>query len=347
MNKIWCEVDKSTLKQNIQNIKKIIPNKKVIAVLKANAYGLGAKGVANVISKDVDMFAVSNLNEYKSLNTEKDVLLMSPLCSIDDFECNNKNLILSISNENTIDKIDKKIPYRVHLFVDTESYRMGIPISRLDCVINKIKSEFPLIAIEGIYTHFHNCSDENSTMQQILSFKNATYKYKDKLMIHCLASSSILNKQLREACNFTSAYRVGNLLYGFMGKNMCMKPCYKFKARVLHIESVKKDEFVGFGANYYKMKKDTIVGIIEAGSFYNVGCSRDSNKNIFIDTAKSIKQSIKRPTYVSHKGKKIDIIGNINMNSTVIDLTHNPNINVVNLHMSPVLADSSIEKIYI
>jgi len=350
MTKIWCEINTKHLEDNILTIKKHIGDKKLISVLKANAYGLGVREVSTIIDNYTDMYAVSNIHEYEMLNTNKDVLIMSPLCSIEDFMFakNKKNLILSIDNENILRELDQTTKYRVHICVDTTNHRVGVGLDKLKDLIDCIESKYKNITIEGIYTHFHNCSNIEETKEQIISFKNTvTLLQKNNYIIHCVASSVACNQYLLDMCSFSNACRIGNMLYGFAGNKIGTKKVHNFYAKIIQKHSIKKGELIGFGASYEKADKDMIIGIIETGNFYGLGSVRESIENPFISAAKSLKYNIKGISYIKIKNSKKDIkiIGFVNMNSLILDITDIPDENIVELLMSPILADSGIHKI--
>lgn len=352
MTKIWCEINKKNLEDNILTIKKHIGDKKIISVLKANAYGLGISEVSSIIDKHTDMYAVSNTQEYKALNTNKDVLIMSPLCSVEDFifAKDKTNLILSIDNENILRELDKNTKYRVHICVDTTNHRVGVSLGKLKGLIECIESKYKNIKIEGIYTHFHNCSNIEETKEQIISFKNTiTLLQKNNYIIHCITSSVACNQTLLDMCSFTNASRIGNMLYGFAGNKIGTKKVHNFYAKILQKHEVKKGELIGFGASYEKADRNMIVGIIEAGNFYGLGSVREYIENPIITAAKSLKHNIKGISYVKTKEhkKEVKIIGFVNMNSLILDITKTPDESIVELSMSPILADSSIHKICI
>lgn len=351
MSKIWCEINKDCLNNNIKKIKELVPKKRMISVLKSNAYGLGIEGISEIIDSNTDMYAVSNIMEYEKIKTSKDILIMSPLCSIEDFNYakDKSNLILTIDNENILSSIDKTIKYRVHICVDTTNHRVGIPINILHRLIEDIETNYSNIKIEGIYTHFHNCKNKEETIQQIKSFESTVKEYQDRnYIVHCIASAIMLDKKLLDLCNFTNAVRVGNLIYGFVGVNIGMKKVFAFKAKIIQKHVAVKGSLIGFGASYHKAKKDTTIGIIEAGHYYGIGCVRETIDNPIKSLVKSIRNYIKGICYTyEERSKGINIIGRVNMNSILLDITESPDIEVVDLNMSPILADGCIEKKYI
>ena len=67
-NHIWAEINLDAIKNNLQEAKKLAGNSKIIAVVKANAYGHGATEIAKaLIDSDVEFLAVSSLREALEL----------------------------------------------------------------------------------------------------------------------------------------------------------------------------------------------------------------------------------------------------------------------------------------
>ncbi len=97
------------IENNINVIRDLIQNKKLIAVIKGDAYGLGSKKIAEFIEDKVDIIAVGNIDESLCLdNINKDILILSPLCTKDDFKDERDNLILTLDNEEILNELDKE-----------------------------------------------------------------------------------------------------------------------------------------------------------------------------------------------------------------------------------------------
>ncbi|MBR3891353.1 MAG: alanine racemase [Bacilli bacterium] len=191
-------------------------NKKIIAVVKNNAYGHGVKEVSNVIDEKVNMYAVSNLKEARELKeyTSKDILILD---RIDDLEDIDKNLIVTIISIKHLKKmiaLNKSI--RIHLKVNVAMKRKGILLEEVNEAITLIK-ESKLI-LEGIYTHYSTYKLKIVKKE----FKLFKESLKDiditDLLIH--ASSSISSLNLKE--NFTNCIRVGIGMYGLKKLDKCM-----------------------------------------------------------------------------------------------------------------------------
>lgn len=338
----FCEIYLDKIDHNINKVKELAGNKKVIGVIKANAYGLGSKNIARFIKDKVDILAVGEFKDAIDI-MDKDVLLLSPLSQGEVFKSPRENLIFTLDNEGALNYIDSEKKYRVQIYVDTGMNRMGIKPQHLEGFIEKIEKNYPNVKIEGIYTHLHKCADVEYTLKQIKLFKKFTEGYREKYeYIHCLASSGINNSKLREAAAFTTAVRAGNIMYGYIGLGNGFKKTFDYYATVEATYKVKAGESIGYGG-LYKAKKDMEIGIIPVGNIHGLGIAREIRKNFIYDVVRAAIRSFKERPIIFNKGRAIEIIGKPNMNITIINFEGSKLEDKFKLEMSPIIADSFIE----
>lgn len=346
MKNFWCEVYLDKLYNNLKIIREMAEDKKVIAVVKGNAYGLGLKEISMAIEDKVDYFAVADMDEAKSLNTEKEVLLLSPLISKEDFNTELKNIIFTIDNKAIIKDIPTELEAKVHIYIDTGMNRMGVRGEELGEVIQEIENNLPNIKIDGVYTHLHKTSDVKYTLKQIERFKSYIEPYKSKFsMIHCLNSSGFINDDIRKACEFTNAVRAGNIIYGYDGTGKGLARIYNYYAKPVNICEVKKGETVGYGG-LFKARKAMKIGILGFGNIEHFGFNKEQKKNIFIDMLKAAYNSIKFRPVIFAGNRGIKVLGRPNMNITIIDMEGISKDELLRVEISPILADSRVKKVY-
>ena len=342
-----CEVYLNRLESNIKKIKQMINNKKIIGVIKGDAYGLGIDDIASFIEDKVDIIAVADIEEANKVSNEKDVLILSPLCQENCFENNRENLILTIDNEDILNSIKKEEKYRVHIYLDTGMDRMGIKPNRLDEFMIKVKNEYPNVKIEGLYTHLHKTADEEYTIKQIALFKNTVEKYKKEIpLIHCLASSGIINDRLKNAAEFTTAVRAGNILYGYIGLSKGLQQVFDYYAKAISTYKVKKGETVGYGAKF-KATRNMTIGILPVGNVHGLGVTREIHKNVFYDVIRAFIRAFKERPIIYVNGKPVQILGKPNMNVTIVDFSNYDKNTKFKLEMSPIISNGLVEKKYI
>ena len=209
MENLYLEVNLYNIDKNIGIIRNILGNKKFIAVVKGDAYGLGIHKICDFIKEKVDLFGVSDIDEAITLyniGIENEILILTPIIMKEYF----KNPLIekftvTIDNREILYFIPKELNINAHIYVCTGMNRKGIKIEELNEFIRYVENNYNNINITGIYTHLHNAKDEKYTLNQIDMFKNAVLKYKGKYLIHVLNSKGFINKNIRERADFKMA----------------------------------------------------------------------------------------------------------------------------------------------
>ncbi len=345
MKYLWCQVFLDSLEENISNIRKM-DDKKIIAVVKGNAYGLGIEGITEFLQDKIDYFAVAEISEAKRVVGDKEILLLTPLIDIEDIINPMENVIYTIDNEEILEQIPKDFSNKVHIYLDTGMNRMGIKIGRLKYVVEYIENNFPSMILDGVYTHLHNTKSRKGTLNQINMFKNEVTPFLDIIPnIHCLNSSGFLNEEYKNEASFTNNIRVGNLLYGYEGSDKGFKKIFSYKAKVINKFKVKKGCKIGYGEKY-KAKEDTLIGILGIGNIEHLGFNKDVKHNIFYDILKACYHHLRKQYCIFCNNKPIEIIGKPNMNMTMVNMKGVEDEIIFKIDITPILADSSIIKEY-
>ena len=182
----WCEINLDKLDYNVKLIKKNTC-KKIIAVVKGNAYGLGIEEITRFLSDKVDTFAVSTMEEALKVQSNKDILILTPLYNFKNINEIVKNIIITIDSEECLHNISNHTKCRIQIYVNTGMNRFGVDPNKFYDLIQEIKSQYKNITIDGIYTHLHNVKDIKYTLKQINHFKSITLPFiNDIPNIHCL-----------------------------------------------------------------------------------------------------------------------------------------------------------------
>ena len=350
MENLYLKVNLFSIGKNISIIRNILGNKKIIAVVKGNAYGLGLENVCEFLQDKVDVFGVSNLYEaicLYNLGIKNEILLMTPIISRDYFQNELiEKFIVTIDDKEILSFIPRNLNINAHIYVCTGMNRKGIKLEELDDFIKYVECNFENINITGIYTHLHNFKDEEYSLNQVNRFYEVVKNYKNKYFIHILNSGGFINERIRKSADFADAIRVGNLIYGYDGKSIGMEQCFDYYAKILNLYSVKKGENIGYG-NKFKVKQDMKIGILEIGNIQHFGFYRDYRKNFIYDVLKYVYRYFFKTNEVFSNDRDIKIIGKSNMNLTLIDGENLCEGDYLKINMSPILGDSSIEKKYI
>ena len=360
------EIKKEDLEYNIDLIKKKAKDKKIIAVVKGNGYGLGLKEFSKfLISKGISDLAVSSVDEALELASYKfnaRILCLEATAVEEEIESLiEKNIIVSIGSKKCAETV-KKIASKndktahAHIAIDTGFSRYGFMATEKETILETIKS-CPKIYFDGVFSHLSTAylSDDFYARKQYSLFLEVK-KYLEsndvKIPIYHICNSSAF---LKFEDMYLDAVRVGSAFSGRISvqNNIGLKKIGVLKSNVVEIKEIKKGTPVGY-SNSDVVKKDTKIAIIPVGyaDGFNLEVTDDTHK--FVDKlrrAKNACSSIFKDNRkkVIIKGKEYPLIGKIGMNHSTIDVTgEDVNVNdEVLLNIKPMLINSKIRREYI
>ena len=302
-------IDIDALQHNYQFIQTKCPSAKMIAVIKANAYGHGAVEFANALPQ-ADAFAVSRLPEAVELREAgilQPILLLEGCFCPDELQCAAElNFHTMIHNQRQLEELEQVTlskPLQVWLKIDTGMHRLGILPEQVDDYYQRIQASDNAIDEVGFASHF-NCADElhsDATNKQIAIFEQATKNYPGPKSLSNSAG----------CLHWPDAYydylRPGIALYGIAprvestGKEEGLRQVMTLKSKLISVREHKQGQAVGYGQNWVA-SRDTRIGVIAMG--YGDGYPRTAPSG----------------TPVLVNGRRVTIVGNISMDMITVDL---------------------------
>ena len=310
----WIEVDLDQLEENYNLCKKKFSSScKIIAVVKAEAYGHGDISICERLLKcGVECFAVSNINEAISLRKGgiSGKILILGYTPIPDIKYLEKYDITQtiISDEYAELLIKNKLKSNCQVAIDTGMNRIGLDgDDPLKCEA-LIRNYCTKLKIDGIFTHLcvadeNNMKSKNFTLCQINKFKDIEEKVSDLKLpwVHCMNSAGSM------FYGDESCARLGIVLYGLKPdfNNVLpvdIHPILTWKSVIAMIKQVKKGECIGYGCTYLA-EKNMYVATIATG--YADGYRRELSNN----------------GYILIRGHKAPIVGRICMDQFMVDVT--------------------------
>jgi alanine racemase len=318
-----AEINLSALSYNLNQVRlKVGSEKKIIAIVKANAYGHGAVEIAKRASASgADILGVGTVEEGMEI---REAGVISPILVLTGFFKGDEEYIVSHNLSSVIytyesalliskeaEKSGKTVG--VHIKVDTGMERLGIHPSETKEFLKKISS-LKNIKVEGILTHFAAAyePDKKITEKQIEIFKNLIHELQQDgyfiPLIHTSNSAAIL----KYPESYFSAVRPGIILYGsipFKPPSGDFKPVMSWKTRIIYINSVPQETGISYGRSFITKRK-SVIATIPIG--YADGYSR----------------SLSNKAEVLAGGIRVPQVGVICMDVCMIDITGLQNVKV-------------------
>lgn len=330
MNRTWAEINIDALKYNVENIRKITnPDAKLMAVVKADAYGHGYKRCCEaLLESGVDCFAVAMASEavqIRRAGIKTPVLILGATLPEEADAIVEYDLMPNVYNYEFAKKISdsavsKNKFVKIHLKIDTGMSRLGFVAGedngRIIEEIIRI-SKLPNIEIEGIFSHFA-CSDEKDpeyTYAQFDRFMKLICELeKEGIKIPCrhIANSGAIIMYPEMHLDMV---RAGIILYGYHPsqevdkEKLPLEPVMSLKTRITQVKESERDIGVSYGKTYITDKK-TKIATIPVG--YADGYSR----------------CLSHKAKVEIGGELCDTIGRICMDQCMIDVTNVNNISI-------------------
>jgi alanine racemase len=302
------EIDLNKLANNFNYLKsKLKPDTKIIAVVKAYAYGHGDIAIASYLEKlGAHALWVADFEEgtrIRQSGIKIPIIIANPGTKSTHKIIDNKLDVVIYNSEllHLYGKLDKEI--KIHIKFDTGMNRYGFDFSEVDELVANLK-KYPKLKIQSICSHL--AASDNSTED---SFTNAQFKVFEKVSnsfskaINQLIDRHILNTNgvLRFPSKEYEMVRLGIGLYGVSNDNN-LQQVSTLKSVISQVRIIKEGSKVGYDASFVA-KEDMVIGVVPFG--YADGLNRKlSTKNGVI-----IVQNIACP-----------IIGKISMDSCMINL---------------------------
>ena len=297
----WADIDGAAFERNVDAVARMLPEgSRLIAVLKANAYGHGAVELAKRCRPErVAMIAVALLEEALELRRagiELPILVFG-----------------SLSKEQIVDALDHRIAFGVvgpeelksacaiarerdvaiHLKLDSGMGRMGVVESELPRVAEKIRAT-PRLRVDAIYTHFANADDANDplTAKQIENFDRMRRELGFDAPLHHLANSPATMRHLVRPGDYA---RCGIILY-------TLEPVMRWRTEIVRLKTLPPGHGIGYGTTFHTQRASRIA-TLPVG--YADGYDRLLSNNADVLVC----------------GRRAPVVGRVSMDLVTVDVT--------------------------
>ncbi len=263
--RVALTVDLDGVRANCRRLAEAVSPARVVAVLKADAYGFGLAPVARVLAQEgVAAIAVAELQEaLVAAATGVPVLLLGTVLDDEIEPALAAGIRLPVSDRDSAQRIARRATAlgrrgRVHLVVDTGMGRLGIPADQAPAVIAELV-RMPELDIEGIYSHFPMAyrGGEQFSRRQVGQFTELLTTLAGRGIVfgwrHMANSDAIHNVPAASRPPFTHV-RTGLNLYGIFDlegrRTLPLRPVYALRARLVQVRTLPAGSTLGYGATY-------------------------------------------------------------------------------------------------
>ena len=314
MGHSWIEIDTERLHENVRLFRRLLGSgTKLMAVVKANAYGHGAGLIAPLLRNEIEWFGVDSLEEAEELSA---VGIHEPILILGHTEPKDAERIVSggfrqvLFRRDVAEALSKAAKKRkrtaiVHLKVETGLNRLGVEPRDVEGLIEGLEG----LEVEGVYTHFADVEDPESTFyqNQIERLREAVATLPGPLVVHASPTAGAL---LHPESSLALA-RVGIGIYGIWPSPETrraaeglgvLSPVLTWKSRLVQVKTVPAGGTVGYDVTY-RASTERRIAVVPVG-YYDGFDRRLSNRG-----------------RVLVGGKRAPVVGRVAMNMFMVDVT--------------------------
>lgn len=328
-DRAWIEIDLQNFEHNVKVLNYAMPpGCRMMAVVKADAYGHGAESIATHLEKlGVDAFAVATVDEgidLRKVGVSSEILILGytdPYRAED--ICKYELIQALVGYDHAVEFARQGYPIKAHIKIDTGMHRLGFDYADIDDIAACFS--MPELEIGGIFSHLcvadsADTSDVAFTQLQIQRFygllEELTARGISIPKIHIQSSYGLLNyPELK--CDYV---RVGIALYGVHSTpdaqtklDLNLRPVLSLKSRIAQIRQISAGETVGYGRSFV-VQRDSKIAVVPIGYADGVPRALSGGKiNVLIN------------------GYAVPIIGRICMDQLTIDVTDVPDVHTADV----------------
>jgi alanine racemase len=324
--KTFVEIHAGNLIHNL-NLFQRISQKKIMFVVKANAYGHGLKEIVG-ISKGlpfIEYFAVDSLAEALAVRSisKKNILVIGWADQPELVELVRNGFEIVIPSLDYLKRVKEivkrnRLKAAVHLKLDSGASRLGMETSEILDIFNE--SEKAGIQIKGIYSHFANIEDTTNhsfARRQLQEFNSLMARLKGKKFLRhfsCSASALLFPE------TYFDIVRVGISAYGYwpskqtyisyIEKNkrkIDLKMVLHWASKVAQVRTIEKGRYIGYGLTYQTFGKSKII-VIPVGYYDGYDRKLSNISNVLVN------------------GFRAPVRGRVCMNMMMAEVTHIRNV---------------------
>lgn len=321
----WAEIDLDALAANFRLIRDHVgPGVKVMAAVKADAYGHGAVRCAQCLEAEgIDWFGVALPEEgiqLRNAGITRSILCLGGFWNGQQAACLQHKLTPVVYRLDMIESFDRAardaaMIADVHVKIDTGMGRLGFRCETVRELCDALP-QFKNVRVDGLMTHIASADDtaRNFTENQLTRFHEAISVFRERgfAPTHVHAANSAATFGYPQS--WGNMVRPGGALYGFSRDVVApqvqvppLQPVMSLRSRIMLLKSLSKGEKLGYGGTF-ETSRDSVIATLPIG--YDDGYRR----------------ALSNGGQVIVRGKLAPVVGRVSMDMIMIDVTDVPNV---------------------
>jgi alanine racemase len=265
---IHAHIDLDALKNNLRTAQRLTSSR-IMAVIKANAYGHGLLPVAGALAEaeGVALLDVHDAAQLREAGSRQTILLLEGFFSLEDLQLIAEyDLATVIHNEQQLASLDaypRRGTLQVWLKINSGMNRLGFFPEEIPAVMERLKSH-PAVRNVTLMTHFSHADEAAGVVTQLDRFNKLASGY------HTARSMANSAAFLRYPATHGDWVRPGIMLYGASpfadtsAQQIGLKPVMTLSSQIISIRDIKAGETVGY-AGLFRAERATRIGVVACG----------------------------------------------------------------------------------
>jgi alanine racemase len=322
----WVEISLDALRSNIAAFRKVLrPDIRIMAVVKADAYGHGAVEVSKeALASGADYLSVAFLDEALELRRagiEAPILVLGYTPPEGLELAREHRITLNVYSDEVLQALSQsepkpgQTPLKIHVKIDTGMGRLGLHTEEEAIRFIDKALQLPGVQVEGLFTHYANAdeTDKTYTYEQYRKLNRIVRHFADRNVtfpyVHAGNSATAIDTP---ELTFNMV-RLGISMYGLypseevQRQTVSLQPVLSLKTGIVHLKTLPEGSGVSYGT-IYRTRANEQIATLPVG--YADGYSR-------LLTGKA---------EVLVKGQRVPIVGRICMDQCMVNVTNLPNV---------------------
>lgn len=330
---LWAEVSLGAIAKNLRVVRRHIgPHPKILAVVKSNAYGLGAVPISKALQKaGADSFGVTSADEGVELRESgirKPILVLTGFWPGEEKRFIAQHLTPAVTRVDDVRHLERAAKkargksgrLRFHLKINSGMNRLGLSPCELEAFAAAL-ADCRHIELEGTFTHF--ASAEDFSARQTVDQEQVFRQCLDRLralgvspgIVHMANSGAICARP----STWADMVRPGAIIYGYyqsfdppekgqeVRRRLPIEPSLSLRARIIALRDLPPGQPVGYGARFVT-ERPSRIAVINAGYADGILRARTNRGSALVH------------------GRRVPLVGTISMDLTTLDVTDVPNV---------------------